>query len=385
MSKITNYVYNIGVYDREIDLFEGQYPVKNGIKYNSYLIEDEKICILDTVDNLFVAEWMNNIKQVLNGKVPNYLVIHHVEPDHSSGILELIKTYPSIHIVGNIKTFSMIEQFYNIHIENKLVVKENDVLNLGYHQLKFIFAPMVHWPEVMMSIETTENILFSADAFGKFENNQPDESWDQQARRYYYGIVGKFGPQVQAVLKKVQNYQIDKIFSLHGEPLTSDIGTYVNFYQLWSTYSYENDGILIAYNSIYGNTKKAVETLVDQIKKVSNVDIETYDLARSDVTEVVGKAFYYKNLLLASPTYNCALFPFMDSFINHLLERNYQNRRIGIIDNGSWGPMSEKIIKDKFSNSKNITFLEPVVKIKSSLKEENMSEMSKLINALLDQ
>lgn len=383
MIKLNNSIYNIGVLDKDIDLFEGQYPVKNGITYNSYLIDDEKICILDSVDSKFLKEWINNIKNILKDRSPDFLIIHHMEPDHSSGIKELIDNYPNIKIVGNAKTFAMIEQFYHFNFANKIIVKENDIIKLGHHELKFIMAPMVHWPEVMMSIETSEHLLFSADAFGKFENYKDDEPWEEQARRYYYGIVGKFGPQVQSLLKKLANEKIEKILSLHGPILEKNIEKYINFYKMWSTYSYENKGILIAYNSIYGNTKKAVETFVDEFKKKSDLEILTYDLARSDISEVVGKAFYFENLILASPTYNCLLFPYMDSFINHLIERNYQNRKIGIIDNGSWSPICEKLIKDKFSNSKDITFIEPCVKIKSSLSEENVKQIKDLVNAFL--
>lgn len=382
---ITNDIFNVGVNDHDIDLFEGQYIVPNGMAYNSYVIIDEKIAVLDTVDGKFSDEWLNNIQTVLNGRTPDYLIIQHMEPDHSANIMNFMKVFPNTTIVGNAKTFVMMKNFFDdTDSLNKLVVKENDTLSLGKHTLQFIFAPMVHWPEVMFTYESTEKVLFSADAFGKFGATDIDEDWACEARRYYFGIVGKYGVQVQTILKKVSGFDIKTICSLHGPVLTENLGYYLGLYNTWSSYGVESDGIMIAYTSVYGNTKKAVEILADKLKEKGCPKVVLCDLAREDMAEAVEDAFRYGKLVLASPTYNADIFPFMKHFILSLTERNYQNRTIGIIENGSWAITSGKVMRDMFQKSKNIKWTENIVTIKSAVKPENISQIEALADELLN-
>lgn len=383
MNKVTNDVFYIGVNDHQIDLFEGQYLVPHGMSYNSYIIKDEKIAIFDTVDQNFTEVWLNNIKEVLKDEKPTYLIIQHMEPDHSANIINFLKEYPDTIIVGNKKTFIMMKQFFNHNFTNLLEVTDKQVLSLGKHNLTFIFAPMVHWPEVMVTYDDYDKILFSADGFGKFGALDVDEDWAYEARRYYIGIVGKFGLQVQALLKKASTLSINMICPLHGPILSDNLAYYLNLYDIWSSYKVEDDGIVIAYTSVYGHTKKAVEELEKLIKKYSNITIKLFDLARCDMSEAVEDAFRYNKLVLATTTYNNSIFPFMSTFIEHLIERNYQNRFIAIIDNGSWAPMATKVILDRFSNSKNITFAENNIKILSSLNQENLSQLDNLAKELI--
>lgn len=383
MNKVTNDVFYIGVNDHQIDLFEGQYLVPHGMSYNSYIIKDEKIAVFDTVDQNFTEEWLNNIKEVLKDEKPTYLIIQHMEPDHSANIINFLKEYPDTIIVGNKKTFIMMKQFFNHNFTNLLEVTDKQVLSLGKHNLTFIFAPMVHWPEVMVTYDDYDKILFSADGFGKFGALDVDEDWAYEARRYYIGIVGKFGLQVQALLKKASALSINMICPLHGPILSDNLAYYLNLYDIWSSYKVEDDGIVIAYTSVYGHTKKAVEELKKLIKKYSNITIKVFDLARCDMSEAVENAFRYNKLVLATTTYNNSIFPFMSTFIEHLIERNFQNRFIAIIDNGSWAPMATKVILDRFSNSKNITFAENNIKILSSLNQENLSQLDNLAKELI--
>lgn len=383
MNKVTNDVFYIGVNDHQIDLFEGQYLVPHGMSYNSYIIKDEKIAVFDTVDQNFTEEWLNNIKEVLKDEKPTYLIIQHMEPDHSANIINFLKEYPDTIIVGNKKTFIMMKQFFNHNFTNLLEVTDKQVLSLGKHNLTFIFAPMVHWPEVMVTYDDYDKILFSADGFGKFGALDVDEDWACEARRYYIGIVGKFGLQVQALLKKASALSINMICPLHGPILSDNLAYYLNLYDIWSSYKVEDDGIVIAYTSVYGHTKKAVEELEKLIKKYSNITVKVFDLARCDMSEAVENAFRYNKLVLATTTYNNSIFPFMSTFIEHLIERNYQNRFIAIIDNGSWAPMATKVILDRFSNSKNITFAENNIKILSSLNQENLSQLDNLAKELI--
>lgn len=382
---ITDDIFNVGVNDHDIDLFEGQYTVPNGMAYNSYVIIDEKIAVLDTVDGNFSEKWLKNIETVLNGRIPDYLIIQHMELDHSANIMNFMKAYPNTIIVGNAKTFVMMTNFFDdTDSLNKLVVKENDTLSLGKHTLQFIFAPMVHWPEVMFTYESTEKVLFSADAFGKFGATDIDEDWACEARRYYFGIVGKYGVQVQTILKKVSGFDIKTICSLHGPVLTENLGYYLGLYNTWSSYGVESDGIMIAYTSVYGNTKKAVEILADKLKEKGCPKVVLCDLAREDMAEAVEDAFRYGKLVLASPTYNADIFPFMKHFILSLTERNYQNRTIGIIENGSWAITSGKVMRDMFQKSKNIKWTENIVTIKSAVKPENISQIEALADELLN-
>lgn len=384
MVKVTDSIYNVGVNDTTIDLFEGQYNVNNKMSYNSYVIKDEKIAILDTVDKNFFNEWFNNIKDVLSDKKPTYLIVSHMEMDHAANIIKLIEKYNEIIIVGNVKTFTMIKQFFNVEIANKLVVKENDTLSLGKHTLSFIFAPFVHWPEVMFTYDSYSNILFSADAFGRFNTYENEANYLDEARRYYIGIVGKYGNQVQSVLKKASNLNISIIAPLHGNVLKDNLAYYINKYDIWSKYEAEEEGILIAYCSVYGNTKDAVNLLVKKLNDKGYNNVFAYDLARSDMSEVISLAFKYNKLVLASITYNNSIFPFMNTFIEGLVERNYQNRIVGFIENGSWAPIASKVMKDKMQSLKNITFIENNVKILSALNDDTIKQIEKLADSLLD-
>lgn len=379
---VTKDIYYVGVNDHQIDLFEGQYIVPNGMAYNSYVIKDELIAIMDTVDQRFTDEWLKNIEGVLEGDKPTYLIIQHMEPDHSANIINFLNKYPDTYVVGNPKTFKMMEQFFHQDISHKLVVNDGDTLNLGEHILTFVFAPMVHWPEVMFTYDATTKVLFSADAFGKFGALDIEDEWDCEARRYYFGIVGKYGPQVQAVLKKAITLDIQTICPLHGPILKDDLSHYLKQYDTWSSYQAETDGVAIFYTSVYGHTKEAVELLKEKLEANGTPKIACTDLAREDMAEAVEDAFRYSKIVLATTTYNAGIFPFMDEFIAHLVERNFQNKKIAFIENGSWAPLAAKVMKDKLANMKNLTFIEPTVKILSSMNEENKEQINLLADAL---
>ena len=381
MNKITNELYYVGVNDHNIDLFEGQYVVPNGMAYNSYIIMDEKIAVMDTVDKNFSHEWLDNLEEVLKGKKPDYLIVQHMEPDHSANIMQFLKIYPDCTVVGNTKTFKMINQFFGTDIENKLVVQDKESLVLGKHTLTFVFAPMVHWPEVMVTYDSYDKVLFSADGFGKFGALDAKEDWVDEARRYYIGIVGKYGNQVQSLLKKAKDLDIEMICPLHGPILKEDLGKYINLYNTWSSYTPEEDGILVCYTSVYGNTKNAALELVEKLKKNGAPKVVFYDLARSDMSMAIADAFRYSKIVLATTTYNASIFPFMHTFIEGLVERNFQNRTIGIIENGSWSPTAYKVIKELFANSKNLTILDPV-SILSSLNDDSRAQLDKMCKEL---
>ena len=376
-------IYCIGVNDHRIDLFESQYTVPNGVSYNSYVITDGKIAVMDTVDAAFTHEWLDNLETVLGGRKPDYLVIQHMEPDHSASIAVFKKNYPDTAIVATSKAFAMMHQFFGKDFtENCTVVSDGDTLALGTHILHFVAAPMVHWPEVIVSYEETEKILFSADAFGKFGALDVREDWADEARRYYIGIVGKYGKQVQALLKKAAALDIRIICPLHGPVLSENLGYYLNLYNTWSSYAVEDDGIVVAYTSVYGNTKRAVERLISGLRANGCPNIAVYDLARCDMSAAVADAFRYGKLVLATTTYNADVFPFMKEFIHHLTERNFQNRTIGLIENGSWAPTAAKVMKGMFEKSKNITWTENNVKVMSAVKEENVKEIEALAEEL---
>lgn len=380
---ISENIKYIGVNDHVIDLFEGQYIVPNGMAYNSYVIIDEKIAVMDTVDQKFTDEWLSNLEKALDGKTPNYLVVHHMEPDHSANIVSFLNTYPNAFVVSSDKAFKMMSQFFgNDFADRRIVVKEGDTLNLGAHTLNFIGAPMVHWPEVIVSYESSEKILFSADAFGKFGALDIEEDWACEARRYYIGIVGKYGAQVQAVLKKAAALDIKTICPLHGPILTENLGYYLDLYNTWSSYTPEEEGVMIAYTSIYGNTKKAVMLLAEKLKENGCPKVVVNDLAREDMAEVVEDAFRYSKLVLATTTYNADIFPFMKEFIEHLTERNFQNRTVAFIENGSWAPTATKVMQGMLEKSKNLTFSENTVKILSALNDESKSQIANLAEEL---
>lgn len=385
MIKITNDIYYIGVNDHNIDLFEGQYVVSNGMAYNSYIILDEKIAVFDTVDGNFGDEWLGKISEVLGDRSPDYLIVQHMEPDHSANIEKFVKKYPDAVIVGNAKTFTMIANFFEeLDLgDKKLTVKDGEKLSLGKHELTFVFAPMVHWPEVMFTYDSTDKVLFSADAFGKFGALNTEEDWACEARRYYFGIVGKYGAQVQAVLKKAAALDISVICPLHGPVLSEDLPYYLGLYNTWSSYGVESEGVFIAYTSVYGNTKKAAELLAQKLNEKGCPKTVIADLAREDMAEAVEDAFRYGKIVLATTTYNADIFPFMKQFICELTERNYQNRTIGIIENGSWASTAAKVIKGMFEKSKNITFAENVVSIKSAVKQDNIAQIEALADELV--
>ena len=384
--RITDDILYVGVNDHNIDLFEGQYIVPNGMAYNSYVINDEKIAVMDTVDAAFGDEWLKNIADVLNGATPDYLIIQHMEPDHSANIQKFLEVYPNIKVVGNAKTFTMIGNFFRdlkLADENKLEVKNKDTLTLGKHELTFVFAPMVHWPEVMVTYDSKDKVLFSADGFGKFGALDAEEDWDCEARRYYVGIVGKYGAQVQNLLKVAATLDIQTICPLHGPVLTENLEHYIGQYNTWSSYGTESEGVMIAYTSVYGNTKKAVELLAEKLKEKGCPKVVVTDLAREDMAEAVEDAFRYGKIVLASTTYNGDVFPLMKTFIEHLTERNYQNKTIGLIENGSWASMAGKVMRGMFEKSKNITWLEPSVKIMSSMDEQNKADIEKMAEELM--
>ena len=384
--RITDDILYVGVNDHNIDLFEGQYIVPNGMAYNSYVINDEKIAVMDTVDAAFGDEWLKNIADVLNGATPDYLIIQHMEPDHSANIQKFLEVYPNIKVVGNAKTFTMIGNFFRdlkLADENKLEVKNKDTLTLGKHELTFVFAPMVHWPEVMVTYDSKDKVLFSADGFGKFGALDVEEDWDCEARRYYVGIVGKYGVQVQNLLKVAATLDIQTICPLHGPVLTENLEHYIGQYNTWSSYGTESEGVMIAYTSVYGNTKKAVELLAEKLKEKGCPKVVVTDLAREDMAEAVEDAFRYGKIVLASTTYNGDVFPLMKTFIEHLTERNYQNKTIGLIENGSWASMAGKVMTGMFEKSKNITWLETSVKIMSSMDEQNKADIEKMAEELM--
>ena len=379
---ITNDIKYIGVNDHEVDLFEGQYVVPNGMAYNSYVILDEKIAVMDTVDKNFGQEWLQNLTNVLDGRKPDYLVVQHMEPDHSANIDVFLNAYPEATVVSSAKAFAMMKNFFGTdYADRRVVVGEGDTLSLGKHTLTFVTAPMVHWPEVIVTYDSYDKVLFSADGFGKFGALDIEEDWACEARRYYIGIVGKFGPQVQALLKKATALDIQTICPLHGPILTENLGYYINLYDIWSSYRVESEGVVIAYTSIYGNTKAAAELLAKKLEEKGQ-KVALNDLARCDMAEAVEDAFRYGKLVLATTTYNGDIFPFMKEFIHHLTERNYQNRTIGLMENGSWAPVAARIMKGMFEKSKNITFTEASVKILSALSDDSRAQIDALAEEL---
>lgn len=375
---ITNDIKYIGVNDHEVDLFEGQYIVPNGMAYNSYVVLDEKIAVIDSVGGSFGTEWLDNIEKVLDGRTPDYLVVQHMEPDHSANINVFVEKYKNAVIVATDKAFTMMDKFFGPDFwQNRMIVKDGDELSLGSHIFKFVTAPMVHWPEVMLTYDSTDKVLFSADAFGKFGALDCEEDWACEARRYYFGIVGKYGAQVQALFKKISSLEIKIICALHGPILSENLGYYLDLYNTWSSYGVESEGVVICYTSVYGNTKKAVELLAKSLEN-KGVKVELNDLARCDMAEAVEDAFRYGKIVLATTTYNGDIFPFMREFVNELLERGYKNRTIGIIENGSWAPMAAKIIKRMFENSKNIVFTDTTVTINSAVSSETADQIEAL-------
>ena len=381
--KISNSIKYVGVNDHDIDLFEGQYIVPNGMAYNSYVILDEKIAVMDTVDVNFVDKWLDNVEKATDGKAPDFLVVHRMEPDHSAGIKRFIEKYPNAQIVSSSKAFVMMKNFFGISFEDKqIMVGECSTLNLGTHNLTFITAPMVHWPEVIVSYDDVDKVLFSADAFGKFGALDVEEDWACEARRYYFGIVGKYGAQVQLLLKKASGLDIKTICPLHGPILTENLDYYLNLYDVWSSYRPENEGVLIAYTSVYGNTKKAVELLEKELLDNGVQKVVVADLARDDMAEAVEDAFRYSKLVLATTTYNGDVFPFMREFINHLVERNYSSRTVAFIENGSWAPMATKVMNTMLEKSKKLTYAENSVKIMSALSEDNIEQIKALAKEL---
>ena len=380
---ISNDIKYIGVNDREIDLFEGQYIVPNGISYNSYVIMDEKIAVMDTVDARFTHQWLDNLQNAIGDRKPDYLIVQHMEPDHSANIFSFSKAYPDAQIVASAKAFKMMEQFFNTGFEDKrVIVGEGDTLSLGKHNLTFVTAPMVHWPEVLVTYDSADKVLFSADGFGKFGTPDTDEDWACEARRYYIGIVGKYGAQVQNLLKKASQLDIETICPLHGPVLNKNLGYYINLYDIWSKYEAESEGIVIAYTSVYGNTKKAVLQLAEQLKANGCPKVVVNDLARCDMAEAVEDAFRYNKLILATTTYNAEIFPFMREFINHLTERNFSNRTVGFIENGSWAPLANKVMKDMLSKCKNLSLCENEVSILSALNEKSNNQLNALAEEL---
>ena len=381
--KITNDIKYIGVNDHQIDLFEGQYDVPNGMAYNSYAIIDEKIAIMDSVDANFTNEWLSNIKNTLGERTPDYLIVQHMEPDHSANIQNFVNEYPNAKIVASAAAFKMMKQFFGTDFaDRQIVVGEGDTLSLGKHNLTFVTAPMVHWPEVIVTYDSTDKVLFSADGFGKFGALDIEEDWACEARRYYIGIVGKYGAQVQALLKKASALDIEIICPLHGPVLSENLGYYINLYDIWSSYGVESDGIVIAYTSVYGNTKKAIEKLAEMLKENGCPKVVVNDLARCDMAEAVEDAFRYGKIVLATTTYNSDVFPFMREFINHLVERGYKNRTIGFIENGSWAPVATKVMTKMLEKCKNLTYTESTVKIMSALNSDSEKQLKALADEL---
>lgn len=381
--KITDSIKYVGVNDHQVDLFEGQYKVPNGMAYNSYVILDEKIAVMDTVDANFTHEWLDNIEQVLEGRKPDYLIVQHMEPDHAANVANFLKVYPETTVVANAKTFNMIYNFFQLDLEGqKYEVTNGGTLSLGKHNLTFVFAPMVHWPEVMVTYDSTDKVLFSADGFGKFGALDVEEDWDDEARRYFIGIVGKYGAQVQSLLKVAATLDIQVICPLHGPVLTENLGHYIGLYDTWSSYTPEAEGIVIAYTSVYGHTKKAVEMFADKLRSKGCPKVVVYDLARDDMSQSLSDAFRYSKLVLATTTYNASIYPFMHDFITRLVEHNFQNRTVGLIENGSWAPLAVKVMKEMFSKSKKLNILDTTVKIMSAVKQENIEQMEALASEL---
>lgn len=381
--KITDTIKYVGVNDHKVDLFEGQYPVANGMAYNSYVILDEKIAVMDTVDANFTHEWLDNLEQVLDGRKPDYLIVQHMEPDHAANVANFLKVYPDTTVVANVKTFQMIYNFFGLTLEGqKLEVTNGGTLSLGNHQLTFVFAPMVHWPEVMVTYDSTDKVLFSADGFGKFGALDVEEDWDDEARRYFIGIVGKYGAQVQSLLKVAATLDIRIICPLHGPVLSEDLGHYIGLYDTWSSYTPEEEGIVIAYTSVYGHTKKAVDLLADKLRSKGCPKVVVYDLARDDMSLALSDAFRYSKLILATTTYNASIYPFMHDYISRLVEHNFQNRTVGLIENGSWAPLAAKVMREMMAKCKKINWLDTTVKILSAINQDNQDQLETMADEL---
>ena len=381
--KITDTIKYVGVNDHKVDLFEGQYPVANGMAYNSYVILDEKIAVMDTVDANFTHEWLDNLEQVLDGRKPDYLIVQHMEPDHAANVANFLKVYPDTTVVANVKTFQMIYNFFGLTLEGqKLEVTNGGTLSLGNHQLTFVFAPMVHWPEVMVTYDSTDKVLFSADGFGKFGALDVEEDWDDEARRYFIGIVGKYGTQVQSLLKVAATLDIRIICPLHGPVLSEDLGHYIGLYDAWSSYTPEEEGIVIAYTSVYGHTKKAVDLLADKLRSKGCPKVVVYDLARDDMSLALSDAFRYSKLILATTTYNASIYPFMHDYISRLVEHNFQNRTVGLIENGSWAPLAAKVMREMMAKCKKINWLDTTVKILSAINQDNQDQLETMADEL---
>ena len=381
--KITDTIKYVGVNDHKVDLFEGQYPVANGMAYNSYVILDEKIAVMDTVDANFTHEWLDNLEQVLDGRKPDYLIVQHMEPDHAANVANFLKVYPDTTVVANVKTFQMIYNFFGLTLEGqKLEVTNGGTLSLGNHQLTFVFAPMVHWPEVMVTYDSTDKVLFSADGFGKFGALDVEEDWDDEARRYFIGIVGKYGTQVQSLLKVAATLDIQIICPLHGPVLSENLGHYIGLYDTWSSYTPEEEGIVIAYTSVYGHTKKAVDLLADKLRSKGCPKVVVYDLARDDMSLALSDAFRYSKLILATTTYNASIYPFMHDYISRLVEHNFQNRTVGLIENGSWAPLAAKVMREMMTKCKKINWLDTTVKILSAINQDNQDQLEAMADEL---
>ena len=381
--RITDTIKYVGVNDHKVDLFEGQYPVANGMAYNSYVILDEKIAVMDTVDANFTHEWLDKLEQVLDGRKPDYLIVQHMEPDHAANVANFLKVYPDTTVVANVKTFQMIYNFFGLTLEGqKLEVTNGGTLSLGNHQLTFVFAPMVHWPEVMVTYDSTDKVLFSADGFGKFGALDVEEDWDDEARRYFIGIVGKYGAQVQSLLKVAATLDIRIICPLHGPVLSEDLGHYIGLYDTWSSYTPEEEGIVIAYTSVYGHTKKAVDLLADKLRSKGCPKVVVYDLARDDMSLALSDAFRYSKLILATTTYNASIYPFMHDYISRLVEHNFQNRTVGLIENGSWAPLAAKVMREMMAKCKKINWLDTTVKILSAINQENQDQLEAMADEL---
>ena len=381
--KITDTIKYIGVNDHKVDLFEGQYPVANGMAYNSYVILDEKIAVMDTVDANFTHEWLDNLEQVLDGRKPDYLIVQHMEPDHAANVANFLKVYPDTTVVANVKTFQMIYNFFGLTLEGqKLEVTNGGTLSLGNHQLTFVFAPMVHWPEVMVTYDSTDKVLFSADGFGKFGALDVEEDWDDEARRYFIGIVGKYGTQVQSLLKVAATLDIRIICPLHGPVLSEDLGHYIGLYDTWSSYTPEEEGIVIAYTSVYGHTKNAVDLLAYKLRSKGCPKVVVYDLARDDMSLALSDAFRYSKLILATTTYNASIYPFMHDYISRLVEHNFQNRTVGLIENGSWAPLAAKVMREMMAKCKKINWLDTTVKILSAMNQDNQDQLEAMADEL---
>lgn len=381
--RITDTIKYVGVNDHKVDLFEGQYPVANGMAYNSYVILDEKIAVMDTVDANFTHEWLDNLERVLDGRKPDYLIVQHMEPDHAANVTNFLKVYPDTTVVANVKTFQMIYNFFGLTLEGqKLEVTNGGTLSLGNHQLTFVFAPMVHWPEVMVTYDSTDKVLFSADGFGKFGALDVEEDWDDEARRYFIGIVGKYGTQVQSLLKVAATLDIRIICPLHGPVLSEDLGHYIGLYDTWSSYTPEEEGIVIAYTSVYGHTKKAVDLLADKLRSKGCPKVVVYDLARDDMSLALSDAFRYSKLILATTTYNASIYPFMHDYISRLVEHNFQNRTVGLIENGSWAPLAAKVMREMMAKCKKINWLDTTVKILSAINQDNQDQLEAMADEL---